>query len=76
VRLTSVATSSCPILSSEPSRCNIPLEIDFHPHSIKVKALLDSEASACFIDKNLIKRHNLPIVPKKYPVTIEVIDGY
>ncbi len=37
--------------------------------------MLDSRASAYFIDKNLIKRHNLPIVPKKYPVTVEVIDG-
>jgi hypothetical protein len=76
VRLTSVTTSSGPTLSSEPSRCfNIPLKIDFHPHSIKVKALLDFGASVCFIDKNLVKHHNLPIVPKKYPVTVEVIDG-
>ncbi len=76
MRLTSVATSLGPILSSEPSCCfNIPLKIDFHPHSIKVKALLDSGTSACFIDKNLVKRHNLPIVLKKYPMTIEVIDG-
>jgi len=76
VQLTSVATSSGPILSFEPSRCfNIPLKINFHPHSIKVHALLDSGASACFIDKNLVKLHNLPIVFKKYPMTIEVIDG-
>lgn len=76
MRLTSITTSSGPILSSEPSRCfNIPLKIDFHPHSIKVKALLDSGASACFIDKNLVKRHNLPIVLKKSPVAVEVIDG-
>jgi hypothetical protein len=76
VRLTNITTSSGPILSSEPSRCfNIPLKIDFHPHSIKVKALLDSGASACFIDKNLVKRHNLPIVLKKSPVAVEVIDG-
>ena len=76
MRLTNVTTSSGPILSSEPSRCfNIPLIIDFHPHSIKVKALLDSGASACFIDKDFVKRHNLPIVRKKYPVAVEVIDG-
>ena len=76
MRLTSVATSSGPILSFEPSCCfNIPLIIDFHPHRVKVKALLDSGASACFIDRDLVKRHNLPIVPKKYPVAVEVIDG-
>jgi len=76
VRLTSVATSSSPILSSKPFRCsNIPLKIEFHPHSIKVKALLDSRATTCFIDKNLVKHHNLPIVPEKYPVTVKVIDG-
>ncbi len=74
--LTSITTSLGPILSSEPSRCfNIPLKIDFHPHSIKIKALLDSGASACFIDKNLVKRHNLPIVLKKSPVAVEVIDS-
>jgi len=72
--LISVAMSSDPILSFEPSRYfNIPLKIDFHPHIIKVKALLDFGASACFIDKNLVKRHNLPIVPKKYHVIVEVI---
>jgi hypothetical protein len=76
MRLTSVATSLGPILSFEPSHCfNIPLKIYFHPHSIKVKALLDSRASACFIDKNLVKRLNLPIVLKKYLVPVEVIDG-
>ncbi len=76
MRLTNVTTTSGPILSSEPSRCfNILLKIYFHPHSIKIKAFLDSGASACFIDKNLVKRHNLPIVPKKYPVTVEVING-
>ncbi len=76
MRLSSVATSSGPILSSEPSRCfNVPLKIDFHPHSIRVKALLDSGASACFIDRDFVKRHNLPIVRKKYPVAVEVIDG-
>jgi len=75
VRLTSVATLSGPTLFSEPSRCfNIPFKINFHPHSIKVKALLDSRASACFINKNLVKRHNLPIVPKKYHVTVHVIE--
>ena len=76
MQLTSVARLSGPILPFEPSRCfNIPLIIDFHPNSIKVKALLDSGASACFIDRDLVKRHNLPIVPKKYPVSVEVIDG-
>ncbi len=76
MRLTSITTSLSPILSSEPSRCfNIPLKIDFHPHSIKVKALLNSRASACFIDKNIVKHHNLPTILKKSPVAVEVIDG-
>jgi hypothetical protein len=76
VRLTSITTSLGPILSSEPSRCfNIPLKINSHPHSIKVKALLDFGASVCFIDKNLVKHHNLPIVLKKSHVAVEVING-
>ena len=76
MRLADDAKSSGPILSSEASPCfNIPLKIDFYPHTIKVKALLDSGASACFIDKDFVKRHNLPIVSKNHPVAVEVIDG-
>ena len=43
--------------------------------SVKTKALLDSGASACFIDKDFVEKHNLPLVTKKSPIHVEVIDG-
>lgn len=37
--------------------------------------MLDSGASASFIDKDLIKRYYLPTVPDKYSVAVESSDG-
>ena len=75
VRLANNARSTGPILSSEPSTCfTIPLRVKFDDHSIKVSALLDSGASACFIDKDFAERHKLSLVTKKYLVSVEVID--
>ena len=76
MRLANNAQSTGPILSSEPSTCfTIPFRVKFDDHNIKVSALLDSGASACFIDKDFAERHKLPLVTKKWPVSIEVIDG-
>ena len=76
MRLTNNAQSTGPILSSEPSICfTIPLRVNFNDHSIKVSALLDSGASASFIDKDFAERHKLPLVTKKCPMSVEVIDG-
>ena len=76
VRLANNAQSTGPILSSKPSTCfTIPLRVKFDDYSIKVSALLDSGASACFIDKDFAERHKLPLVTKKCPVSVEVIDG-
>ena len=76
MRLANSAQSTGPILSSKPSSCFIiPLSVKLDNHSIKASALLDSGASACFIDKDFAERHKLPLVTKKYPVSVEVIDG-
>lgn len=76
VRLANKAQSTGPILSSEASPCFIiPLTLKFESRSIQVSALLDSGASACFIDKDFAERHKLPLVTKKIPVPVEVIDG-
>ena len=76
MRLANSARSTGPILSSEPSSCFIvPLRIKFDNRSIKISALLDSGASACFIDKDFAERYKLPLVTKKYPMSVEVIDG-
>jgi hypothetical protein len=42
---------------------------------IKVHALLDSEAFVCFMDEDFVDLHKLPLVTKKHPISIEVIDG-
>ena len=76
MRLTNVAQSMGLILSFEPSLYfTFPLIVQFKSHSIKVHALLNSRALACFIDKDFIKSHKLPLVTKKCPVSIEAIDG-
>jgi hypothetical protein len=43
--------------------------------SIKVYALLNSGTSTCFMDKDFIDRHKLPLVTKKHPIPVQVIDG-
>ena len=73
VRLANNVQSTGPILSSESSTCfTIPLRVKFNDHNIKVSALLDSRALACFIDKDFAERHKLPLVTKKCPVFVEL----
>ena len=43
-------------------------------NSIKVHALLDSRAFACFMDKDFVDCHKLLLVTKKHPILVEVID--
>ena len=76
MRLANNAQSTGPSLSSKPSTFfTISFRVKFDDHSIKVYALLDSGASTCFINKDFAKRHKLPLVTKKCPVSVEVIDG-
>jgi len=42
---------------------------------LRIYALLDSGASACFIDEEFTKRHKIPLVKKPTPVHVEAIDG-
>ena len=37
--------------------------------------LLDSGASACFLNEEFVKSHKFPIVQKSQPIYVEVIDG-
>lgn len=61
-------------LSAQPASCfTIPLS--FGPQKTKVLALLDSGASACFVDEEFAKRHKIPLALKSKPVHVEVIDG-
>jgi hypothetical protein len=68
VQLEKIVQSSIkgPILISEASPCFIVLVIvKINSSSIKVHALLDSKASACFMDKDFVDRHKLSFVTKK-----------
>ena len=61
-------------LSVHPAPCfTIPLS--FGPRKLETLALLDSGASACFLDEEFAKRHNIPLVQKAKPIHVEVIDG-
>ncbi|CAG8822521.1 25852_t:CDS:2, partial [Racocetra persica] len=42
---------------------------------LPVNALIDSGASACFLDYTLAHKYNLPINTKRTPLSVEVIDG-
>jgi hypothetical protein len=60
--------------SAQPARCfTIPLS--FGPQKLKTVALLDSGASACFLDENFANRHKIRLVRKSKPIHVEVIDG-
>jgi hypothetical protein len=78
VQLEKVAQSIIkgPIFTSKASPYfTVPLIIKMDFSSIKVHALLDSGTFACFMDKNFVDRHKPPLVTKKHPILIEVIDG-
>jgi hypothetical protein len=78
VRLEKVAQSliKCSIFTSEASLCfTIPLIVKMDSSIIKVHVLLDSGASIRFMNKDFIDRHRLPLVTKKHPIPVEVIDG-
>ena len=63
-------------LPSDPSPCfTLPVRIKFSKHQLSVKALLDTGASACFMDKEFASRHNLILLKKVHPTHVEAIDG-
>jgi hypothetical protein len=65
-----------PIFTSEAFPCfTVPLIVKMDFNSIKIHALLDSEASACFIDKDFVNCYKLSMVTKKHPIPLEIIDG-
>jgi hypothetical protein len=63
------------ILTSKASLCFIvPFIVKIDSNSIKVHALLDSGASAYFMDKNFVDHHKLSLIIKKHLILVEVID--
>jgi hypothetical protein len=63
-----------PFLSTQPSCCfTIPLHLG--SQRLKTLALLDSGASAYFLDEEFTRFHKIPIVKKLSPLHVEVIDS-
>jgi hypothetical protein len=53
-----------------------PCILQFNKSSIHIEsALIDSGASACFIDSDFVTKYGIPTVKKVNPVKVEVIDG-
>lgn len=44
-------------------------------HSVQVEALLDSGASADFIDQKLVQEHKIALLPLSFPLRVKTIDG-
>ena len=65
-------------LGSSLSAHHVPcftIPLSFGPQKLGTLALLDSGASACFLDEEFAKHHNIPLVQKAKPIHVEVIDG-
>ena len=78
MRLEKVAQSLIkgPILTSEAFLCfTVPIIVKMDFSSIKFCALLDSGTSTCFIDKNFVDHHKLPLITKKHLILVKIIDG-
>ena len=67
-------TKSGPILSANPASCFI-VPIWLGPNKLATEALIDSRASACFIDKSFAKQNKITLVRKSKVVQVEAIDG-
>ncbi len=67
-----------PHLFSNPTPCFLlPITIKCkRSTTMKIEALFDSSASTCFIDKELVQQHKLPLVKKKMSMVVEVIDNW
>ena len=63
-------------LPSNPLPCfTFPIDIQLFDHKNSIKALLDTGALACFMDKKFALQHNLTLIKKTRPIPVEVIDG-
>uniref|UniRef100_A0A8C5WE85 ribonuclease H n=1 Tax=Leptobrachium leishanense TaxID=445787 RepID=A0A8C5WE85_9ANUR len=53
----------------------VPISLQWKEEQITLKAMIDSGASGCFLDKTLASTSNIPLVTKNRPVTIQLLDG-
>lgn len=60
--------------SSDNNNFTTPVTLQLD-QPVSTKALIDSGASACFVDSDFAKAHTIPLVTKREPLELEVIDG-
>ena len=64
------------LLPSTPTFCfTFSIKIKSLDGEILSEALLDTDATACFMDKDFATKHHIVLVKKKHPAPVEVIDG-
>jgi hypothetical protein len=63
-------------VSSDPTPCfTFPICIKTLDYEYSSENLLNTRASACFMDKDFAMKHSLELIGKAHPVPMEVIDG-
>ncbi|MCO5567187.1 hypothetical protein L7F22_020875 [Adiantum nelumboides] len=63
-------------LPADPtSRFMLPVKIQMWDMQMDCEALLDSSATACFMNKDFARKQGIPLVEKSSPISIEVTDG-
>jgi hypothetical protein len=63
-------------VSSDPTPCfTFPVHIKTLGCEFSGDALLDTRASACFMDKDFALKYSLELIGKAHPAPVEVIDG-
>lgn len=69
-------TQQGPYVTSDPVPCFLlPIKVLKNDKEIQVKALVDSGATASFIDLNFVQRYGFPTKTRNTPAQVEVVDG-
>ena len=64
-------------VSSDSTPCfTFPVHIKTLDCEFSRNTLLDTGASACFMDKDFALKHSLELIGKAHPTPMEVIDGW
>uniref|UniRef100_A0A8C5N325 CCHC-type domain-containing protein n=1 Tax=Leptobrachium leishanense TaxID=445787 RepID=A0A8C5N325_9ANUR len=53
----------------------VPLSLQWDDHTTTINAMIDSGASSCFLDTEVIQTLGIPTSPKKQPYPIQLLDG-
>ncbi len=61
--------------ASDDPHLVVPISFQAGDNHCDTHAMVDSGASDCFIDAELVRQYGLPLCQKKQPVILEVVDG-